>query len=166
MREYAREWRAAHPERVQQYGRKFREQNPDYYREYRRNHPVERRHPTKPRVPAEDFIADPSDPRHGTSNGYSNLKCRCDRCREAWAAAHAKYMERRREREAMQAKEEADTAQDIRAMRAARRWDTARDIARAMQGLGRWTPEAQRAYAEVAERFGQLRENVQPREGQ
>ena len=27
----------------------------------------------------------PSDPRHGTVNGYGNLKCRCDRCRETWA---------------------------------------------------------------------------------
>ena len=25
----------------------------------------------------------PNDPRHGTANGYRNLKCRCDRCREA-----------------------------------------------------------------------------------
>lgn len=23
------------------------------------------------------------DPRHGTHNGYGNLKCRCDACREA-----------------------------------------------------------------------------------
>ncbi len=28
----------------------------------------------------------PDDPRHGTSNGYKNLHCRCDRCRAAWAA--------------------------------------------------------------------------------
>lgn len=27
----------------------------------------------------------PDDPRHGTANGYNNLKCRCDRCRQAWA---------------------------------------------------------------------------------
>lgn len=25
------------------------------------------------------------DPRHGTANGYSNLKCRCKECRAAWA---------------------------------------------------------------------------------
>ena len=25
------------------------------------------------------------DPRHGTANGYVNLKCRCDLCRAAWA---------------------------------------------------------------------------------
>jgi hypothetical protein len=27
---------------------------------------------------------DPADPRHGTVNGYVNLHCRCDECREAW----------------------------------------------------------------------------------
>jgi hypothetical protein len=27
----------------------------------------------------------PNDPRHGTLNGYSNLHCRCDACRGAWA---------------------------------------------------------------------------------
>ncbi len=26
------------------------------------------------------------DPRHGTVNGYSNLKCRCVPCRGAWTA--------------------------------------------------------------------------------
>lgn len=30
------------------------------------------------------FQADPTDPRHGTMNGYNNLKCRCLRCKEAW----------------------------------------------------------------------------------
>lgn len=29
----------------------------------------------------------PDDQRHGTENGYVNLRCRCDRCREA----HATY---------------------------------------------------------------------------
>lgn len=28
----------------------------------------------------------PDDPRHGTTNGYTNLKCRCQRCRDAWSA--------------------------------------------------------------------------------
>ena len=37
------------------------------------------------------------DPRHGTSNGYGNLRCRCDACREAHALAHAAYMRRKRE---------------------------------------------------------------------
>lgn len=26
-----------------------------------------------------------NDPRHGTTSGYINLKCRCDRCRRAFA---------------------------------------------------------------------------------
>ncbi len=29
------------------------------------------------------FAADPTDPRHGTHNGYTNLRCRCEPCREA-----------------------------------------------------------------------------------
>ena len=32
------------------------------------------------------------DPRHGTANGYNNLLCRCDDCREAWRVRHRKYM--------------------------------------------------------------------------
>lgn len=28
------------------------------------------------------------DPRHGTQNGYTNLKCRCQFCRDAWATYH------------------------------------------------------------------------------
>lgn len=36
---------------------------------------------------ARDRLA-PGDPRHGTMNGYNNLRCRCDRCREAWAEWH------------------------------------------------------------------------------
>jgi hypothetical protein len=28
----------------------------------------------------------PDDPRHGTVNGYNNLKCRCQACRAAWGA--------------------------------------------------------------------------------
>lgn len=30
------------------------------------------------------------DPRHGTNNGYGNLKCRCQPCRDA----HAEYQRR------------------------------------------------------------------------
>ena len=26
----------------------------------------------------------PDDPRHGTTNGYNNLRCRCQLCRTAW----------------------------------------------------------------------------------
>ncbi|WP_091232564.1 hypothetical protein [Microbacterium sp. 3J1] len=35
------------------------------------------------------FAANTSDPRHGTHNGYVNLGCRCDPCREASAAYEA-----------------------------------------------------------------------------
>lgn len=31
----------------------------------------------------EDQPLAPDDPRHGTSNGYGNLRCRCDACRTA-----------------------------------------------------------------------------------
>lgn len=37
------------------------------------------------------------DPRHGTPNGYGNLGCRCDACREANRQNHAKYMKKVRE---------------------------------------------------------------------
>jgi hypothetical protein len=36
----------------------------------------------------------PDDPRHGTTNGYGNLGCRCDACREAARVSHAAYMTR------------------------------------------------------------------------
>jgi len=35
------------------------------------------------------FQNDPSDPRHGTTNGYINFLCRCDGCK----AAQAEYMQ-------------------------------------------------------------------------
>jgi hypothetical protein len=35
-----------------------------------------------------------TDPRHGTANGYKNLACRCDACREAWRIYHAEMMHR------------------------------------------------------------------------
>jgi hypothetical protein len=34
---------------------------------------------TRSRITAGD-----GDPRHGTANGYGNLKCRCPRCTRAW----------------------------------------------------------------------------------
>lgn len=34
------------------------------------------------------------DPRHGTSNGYTNLGCHCPPCTAAWAKAHVAYMDR------------------------------------------------------------------------
>ena len=39
------------------------------------------------RRPQPDFWETVTDPRHGTENGYKNLGCRCDRCREAHAEA-------------------------------------------------------------------------------
>lgn len=36
------------------------------------------------------------DPRHGSGNGYSNLGCRCERCRRAWALTYQKRRERKR----------------------------------------------------------------------
>ncbi len=32
------------------------------------------------------FRADPTDPRHGSANGYRNLRCRCEACTGAWTA--------------------------------------------------------------------------------
>ena len=37
----------------------------------------------------------PTDPRHGTVNGYTNLKCRCDACRSAWAEKTAGHRNNR-----------------------------------------------------------------------
>jgi hypothetical protein len=38
-------------------------------------------------APPEAMRRDPTDPRHGTTNGYANCACRCDRCREASTTA-------------------------------------------------------------------------------
>lgn len=38
----------------------------------------------------------PDDPRHGTTNGYANLGCRCPECKRANAVAHLAYMTSRR----------------------------------------------------------------------
>lgn len=38
------------------------------------------------------IVAGDGDPRHGTVNGYGNHRCRCDRCRRAWAREHNAYM--------------------------------------------------------------------------
>ena len=32
------------------------------------------------------------DPRHGSTNGYGNLGCRCEKCTEAWRVRHLTYM--------------------------------------------------------------------------
>lgn len=38
------------------------------------------------------------DPRHGTHNGYVNLKCRCQLCKTAWSAWYLEARERRHQR--------------------------------------------------------------------
>src|SRR5262249_51497342 len=36
----------------------------------------------------------PDDHRHGTTNAYANLGCRCEACRNAWAADHSDWTHR------------------------------------------------------------------------
>lgn len=38
----------------------------------------------------------PNDRRHGTPNGYTNYRCRCDACREAWRVYYAEQVARAR----------------------------------------------------------------------
>lgn len=45
----------------------------------------------------QTFLNDPLDKRHGTARGYQ-LKCRCDRCKEAGREYSKRQVERRRER--------------------------------------------------------------------
>jgi hypothetical protein len=54
----------------------------------------------------EAFQANPEDPRHGTPNGYGNLRCRCPRCTKAntdWIAEirqqHPDYLAAQRTRQ-------------------------------------------------------------------
>lgn len=55
----------------------------------------------------QKFLKDPSDPRHGTPNGYSNLGCRgkaCGgACQAAWADRHLEYMHSHPEQRVKQA---------------------------------------------------------------
>lgn len=39
----------------------------------------------------DEMLADPSHFAHGTESGYSYWRCRCERCRKAWATAHAAH---------------------------------------------------------------------------
>lgn len=84
-----REWAATEEgkEKIREYNRRQREKKPYVPR-------------SKPEgyVPKEEFASTASDPRHGTVNGYSNLRCRCDRCTEAWAVNHKVYMQKYRAR--------------------------------------------------------------------
>jgi hypothetical protein len=46
--------------------------------------------------PARFIHPGDGDPRHGSDNGYSNLRCRCQHCRQAWARTYQKRRERKR----------------------------------------------------------------------
>lgn len=52
------------------------------------------------------------DPRHGTSNGYGNLGCRCPACREAHRVKHSDYMRRVRESDRILGQHGTDLAYD------------------------------------------------------
>lgn len=49
--------------------------------------------PTK-RTLSDEGLLPPDHPAHGTTNGYGNLGCRCELCREANRIAHGQYMQR------------------------------------------------------------------------
>lgn len=44
------------------------------------------------------IVAGDGDQRHGTANGYCNLRCRCDSCRRAWAELSLKMKGQRADR--------------------------------------------------------------------
>lgn len=46
---------------------------------------------SRERASVDRMIPGDGDPRHGTSNGYVNLECRCGECRAANRAAMAQY---------------------------------------------------------------------------
>ena len=48
--------------------------------------PKPKAEPHDPSAAHEAFRNNPDDPRHGSLNGYSNMRCRCSRCRKANAA--------------------------------------------------------------------------------
>jgi hypothetical protein len=52
----------------------------------------------KAQVARDKFLKNKKDPRHGTTNGYGNLGCRCDPCTEAWRVRHLTYMHGKPER--------------------------------------------------------------------
>lgn len=41
---------------------------------------------------AAKIVEGDGDHRHGTANGYNNLKCRCPECTSAWAMYHLQIM--------------------------------------------------------------------------
>lgn len=46
-----------------------------------------------PTPSAAGHTFDRHDPRHGTSSGYSNMKCRCAECKAAWNTYMLHYIE-------------------------------------------------------------------------
>ena len=42
-----------------------------------------------------DITSLPDDPRHGTNNGYMNLRCRCDACKAAGRQANLEQKQKR-----------------------------------------------------------------------
>src|SRR5512146_1820006 len=53
------------------------------------------RGPVHPRArPERTVTLAPDDQRHGTTNGYNNLGCRCDRCRAAWTEYYVEWTHR------------------------------------------------------------------------
>lgn len=49
-------------------------------------------------------LLSPDDPRHGTTNGYSNYKCRCDKCTKAHSLYYNELRQRSPEYRAAQAR--------------------------------------------------------------
>lgn len=83
-------WAEKNPEKLKEARKRWLEDNPrraekqrEYHAAWRARNGVEARGP-RPQC-AELFREDPNDSRHGSTNGYTNLGCRCDRCRAAWA---------------------------------------------------------------------------------
>lgn len=71
--------------------------NPDHLEPVTAKVNTARMHELSGHRPLDDFPDD--DPRHGTLSGYTNLRCRCARCREAnrvWCAAYRLTHPRRR----------------------------------------------------------------------
>jgi hypothetical protein len=94
-------WAERNPDKVREARKRWEQNNPDRAEKQRqymaawkeRNGIVPK---PRPASTAKDFPDRPDDPRHGTVNGYSNLKCRCDRCRAAWAIAYRARRARRK----------------------------------------------------------------------
>jgi hypothetical protein len=110
MREAQRRWAAnlseERREEIREYHAAYRrargipERQPAQERQPRAPREVPPRKPKRVAMTPEIFAASPDDPRHGTDNGYKNLRCRCDACRIANTASQAAYRARRADRDA------------------------------------------------------------------